>query len=155
MKLKTNILKSLGQYLVSLKYYDSIHNLPIENWFKYNELANNKLLVRNRFIPYWSEKVWDKIYDEFIKEIGLNDNFKDYLETHRRIAIMQCNWVIAPSPADKIRINQEIRDLEEKLKGETMKYNEIIAVISKSQGYRIDPKKVSVYEFYGYLKIAK
>lgn len=151
MKLKLSISKSL-ETLTNLKCYKGIEDLPISIWFKINESNNYNLLVKNRFIPFGNcEKQWVKIYDEFIARIGLNDDFKEYLETYRRIAIMQCNWVISPSPADKVRISHEIKELEERTHGKKMKYNEIIAIISKQQGYRIDGQKVSVYEFYGYL----
>lgn len=139
----------------SYKYHTSIETLPIDSWFKINKTNDLSLLKRNylpSFLCLKPEIVWTKIYDEFIERVGLNDEFKSYLDTIKRIAIMQCDWVISPNPADKIRIKQEIRELEEKHEAKTIEYNEIIAKVSKMQGFRIDPKKVSVFEFYGYLK---
>lgn len=153
MKLKLNISKLLD-VLTDWKCYKGIEDLPISIWFKINETNNYNLLIKNRLIPFSNcEKQWIKIYDEFIARIGLNDDYKEYLETTKRIAIMQCNYILSPSPADKVSINRELRELEERTKGKTIKYNEIIAHVSKMQGYRIESNKVSVWEFYGYLKL--
>lgn len=103
----------------------------------------------------WKDKpeaIWTKIYDEFIARIGLSQEYMEYVERTKRIATMQCDYVLNPSPADKIAITRELRELKEVQNEKQTEYSHVIAQVSKAQGYRIDPKVVTVLEFYSYLK---
>lgn len=95
-------------------------------------------------------KVWEKIYDEFIQRIGLSKEYTDYIERIKRVALLECEWVIEPSPINKAQLMIERMQLEDTQKQKNVEYSKIIAQVSKSQGYRINPKEVTVLEFYSY-----
>jgi hypothetical protein len=95
--------------------------------------------------------VWKIIYDEYIKRIGLNGEYLDYLNTLKKIAVLECECTIAPEPIKKTLLNIEREKLKEKTTKTGSNYNEIIAQVSKMQGYPL--WKVSVLEFYSYIKI--
>lgn len=125
-------------------------------WFKIHEGRNYNLLLRwwNFGFPYLlfsKERVWAQIYNEYIRRIGLNPDYMKYLDSLKSLAILELDCVITPSPIMKVRLAQEIENLQQKKTEKGVSYNEIIANISKQQGYSV--WKVSVLEFYSYVKI--
>lgn len=183
MKLKLNLYKSLKDIICQLRYYTSIDDLPINLWFKIHKERELKYLVKNKFafalifflmlIPlayvsfilaagwaiigviikdkYFNESVWDGIYDQFIKEVGLSKEYLEYLELTTQIARLKCDWIIAPTPINKSMFKHAEIELGEREREKNTEYMEIIAAVSKAQGYPVS--KVSVREFYAYLKI--
>ena len=180
--LKKNILQRLSELIYRLRYHVSIETLPIDSWFKIHESGDLKLLVRNDayfkitfflaivpliYLSVWvaagwillgllikdkPDKAWEMVYNEFIKRIGLSKEYTNYLEKTRMIARMQCDWIIEPSPIKKAELNLELMKLKDEHKNKTIEYNQIIAQVSRAQGFRIDAKVVSTLEFYSYLK---
>lgn len=98
-----------------------------------------------------ASKIYDEIYDEFIRRIGLNKEYLDWWSMTKRIALLKCECAMEPSSINLAHLDIELKKLEKKKDEKQVEYTKIIAQISKSQGYRIDPKKVSVLEFYSYI----
>lgn len=156
MRLKIGLLKELSRRISQRrekrKCYTSVEDLPILLWFKIHETQDFTLLfkgTKTRFVNV--HKVWTQIYDEYIKVIGLNDEFIAFLEKLRHIGMLANECVIDPSPINKLNYEAEKLELQEKETIKGVPYNEIIAQVSKSQGYSV--RNVSVVEFYSYLKI--
>ena len=165
MKLKIGLLKKLSRRLRQLKCYKSIDDLPIVTWFKIHETQDFTLLYKefngefrlkniHHLIPrYFTDvnKVWSDIYDEYIKVIGLNEEYLAYLSKLKHIGILECECVVNPTPILLFELDSEKMELKEKETTKGVSYNEIIASISKVQGYSV--RNVSVVEFYSYLKV--
>lgn len=88
------------------------------------------------------------IYDEFIKEIGLSPDFKKYLENLRKLAMLEIECALNPTPINFTRAESKRIELDSEIKTEEVKYSELIAKVSKMQGYHIDANKMTVLEFY-------
>ncbi len=95
--------------------------------------------------------IYDMIYDEFIERIGLNKEYLDFLNMTKRIAFLKLECAIESSSINLTHLEIELKKLEKKGELKQTEYNKIIAKISKSQGYRINPKEVTVLEFYSYI----
>jgi hypothetical protein len=152
MKFVKDLYQNLKKRYYKRKCYTSVEDLPIQTWFKIHETQDLTLLFKgynSRFINLPS--VWKLIYDEYIKRIGLNGEYLDYLNTLKKIAVLECECTIAPEPIKKTLLNIEREKLKEKTTKTGSNYNEIIAQVSKMQGYPL--WKVSVLEFYSYIKI--
>lgn len=102
-----------------------------------------------------SHIAWSMIYDDYIKTIGLSAEHKEYLNDIKSLALMQCEYVIEPNPGTKTNIEEKILDLKSKTSKTEVDYSVIIARLSRRNGFRIDPKEVTVREFYSYLKDGK
>ena len=98
---------------------------------------------------------WAMIYDDYIKTIKLSDEHKDYLSDIKSLALMQLEYTIEPSPIQQTLIGEKILDLKSKVSKTEVDYNKVIARMSKVAGFRINPKEVTVLEFYSYLKDGK
>jgi hypothetical protein len=121
-------------------------------WFKIHESQDLTLLFKGyktRFVDL--NHVWKIIYDEYIQRIGLNGEYLDYLNTLKKIAMLECDCTIAPEPIKKTLLSIEKEKLKEKTTKSGGSYTDIIAQVSKTQGYPV--WKVSVLEFYSYIKI--
>ena len=152
MKYAKDLYQWLKLHYCQRRCYTSIEDLPILTWFKIHESQDLTLLYKGFQTGFVNlQEVWERIYNEYIKRIGLNPEYLKYLDNLKRIGLLQYDCVINPTPLIRLQLEQEKLNLKEKetLKGEN--YNEIIAKVSKSQGYPV--WKVSVLEFYSYIKV--
>lgn len=98
---------------------------------------------------------WMLIYDDYIKTIKLSEEHKEYLSDIKSLALMQLEYTIEPSPIQQTMIGEKILDLKSKVSKVEVDYNKVIARMSKVAGFRMNPKEVTVLEFYSYLKDGK
>jgi hypothetical protein len=138
-------------------YYDSIDNCPCWNFDKVISTGDYSFLFiaesDNKIKPSELEKIWENIYDEFIKEFGISDEYKQYLENMG--LYVQCIDA-AYNGGDKSQLTMaEVnrRRAEEFLKGNDKNIS-VYAVVSKFMRFPCKPKELTVKEFYGYLKLA-
>ena len=155
-------MKSLKQNLSSkyLNKYSSIDDLPMYNWKKIHdtnelkwlfvtkqEVENNELL----------EKRWALIYDEYLNEFGLSDEYKEILNVKRKIANLQADYIIKGNRITLNYINIEKNALESlydsSKKGSS--FRESLVHLEKMQGIKINTKQITVADYYNYLRSIK
>lgn len=161
-KIYKNLLKSLKTNLLS-KYgnkYSSIDDLPMYNWKKIHdtdelkwlfvtkqEVENNELLERR----------WALIYDEYLNEFGLSDEYKEILKVKRKIANLQADYIIKGDRVLLNFINIEKNALESlydtSKKGST--FRDSLVHLEKMQGIKINTKTITVADYYNYLRSIK
>ncbi len=115
--------------------------------FLYKEPPKKKLSEKEL------ELVWESIYDEFIKEFGISEQYRLYLE---KMGLYVEHLNAAYNGGDKSQLTfAEIRkrQAEDLLKNNDNKIS-IYAVVSKFMGFPCRPKEISVKDFYSYLKLA-
>ena len=155
-------MKSLRQNLLS-KYsskYSSIDDLPMYNWKKIHdtnelkwlfvtkqEVENNELLERR----------WALIYDEYLNEFGLSDEYKEILKVKRKIANLQADYIIKGDRVILNFINIEKNALESlydtSKKGSS--FRDSLVHLEKMQGIKINTKQITVADYYNYLRSIK
>ncbi len=152
--LKTNLLSKYS------KKYSSIDDLPMYNWKKIHdtnelkwlfvtkqEVENNELL----------EKRWALIYDEYLNEFGLSDEYKEILNVKRKIANLQADYIIKGDRVILNFINIEKNALESlydtSKKGSS--FRESLVHLEKMQGIKINTKQITVADYYNYLRSIK
>jgi hypothetical protein len=93
---------------------------------------------------------WEKIYDEYLKKYGLGEVYKKYLETLRKKALLETDYVIKRSRFELTKIEIiEVKLLNIlKSAGTGMKPEEALAYISQMQGYHIEPEKISAGQYF-------
>jgi hypothetical protein len=97
------------------------------------------------------EGIWEAIYDEFIKEFGISEQYRMYLE---KMGMYVQHLDAAINGGDKSQLTfAEIkrRQAENILKGNDSKVS-VYAVVSKGMGFECNPKIMTVKTFYEYLK---
>ena len=130
--------------------YKSIDTLPIYNY--------NKIIETGDFEKYGVNNVddWQTIEREFFEQIGYSEKYFEILRIKTDIVMTKANYYKSNNNALKTLIEIKkaklMQTIGEQVGGD---FDLMIAQISKFMGFRIDIKKVSVKEFYSYIKLAE
>jgi len=146
-----------------MKIYKNINDLPAWNFNEINTtgdfiylFSKNNLLNRLlKFVLFKIlDKYWTNIWNEFLSEFGLNDNFKLHLEKEIEIINHYYNAYIDGKKHELNFAKIKEVEVENMMKGESMRFSEIFALMMKN-GFNVRLKEASVREFYSYIKIMK
>lgn len=135
--------------------YNSIDELPVNIWWKIHETKDCSLLkkgVSGVADELLTEK-WNVLNRDFIKEFGINNEFQQYLELLRDIAILKMEKVISEDRKTDLFLKVKEDELEQINKGSKSSWSTTTAFLSKEMGFKIDVAKDSVKEYYSYLKL--
>lgn len=145
------------------RVYDSIDTLPIFRWWKIHETEDFSFLIKDNTekateqdFVFLSE-TWKKIYSEYIKRFGFGETFLRIKQREASIARLQCELVITGDRSILLAIKVEEAELKKMKTEQSGKndFHENKAAIEKAIGFRLDPKSVTVAEFYSYISVIK
>jgi len=132
------------------EYWSSIDEMPLYNWIK----CNNGKLEYTRITKKGSKVQdyihWKKLYNEYLKEFGLDDRYKKYLDAQKKKALLQSEYVITKERFKLTEIEiqeQRIKDLEIHFAG-GKKIEVILTWLGMFLGYKIDQKATTVKEYF-------
>lgn len=117
-------------------------------------LATGNLSLLGNASASQLETVWASIFDEYIAEIGLSESYKSYMrhmakaiEHYKKAYVDGHMWHISFAEVEKAKAKAEIGD------GAGTGFPLLVAQVSKFMGFRVDPNKTPVVEFYSYIKL--
>ena len=149
----------------SQRYYRSIENLPQWNFQKVLQTGDLRfILVLDDYFEIESVKVnksidlntiWEKIFDEYIKEFGLSDSYMRVMRDRRRIALLKCDMIIRGDYGLEAAIRIQEKKLDDEGNKTEISFEETVAHVEKYRGMAIDVTKVSVKRFNTYLKMMR
>ena len=135
------------------KYYQSIDEIPLFNWQKClsGELKYVHLELKEETD---NQEAFNKLYDEFLQERGVNKEYKKYLDILKKKALLQCEFLITK---DDFKLTQiEIEDAKivslQKTSESGLSIEKTLIYLGKWLGYRLDWKVISVTEFYSIME---
>ena len=139
------------------KYYDSIDNCPFLIFLKINEGKKDKtsLCFEGEATEEESEKAWDSLYSEYVNEFGVSPEYAHYLQQKALLCSYYDNYYnqnqtwYEPLIIEK---EQSIRNLEAKIEGSSIDFNEMVGKLAKKMGFAINISKITIREFYSYVK---
>jgi hypothetical protein len=139
----------------SNRYYKSIEDLPVYNWWKLHEENDFKYLLRdsNKKVNRYAINIFKSIKDEFVNEFGIDRRYEQYLDKVWKLEMYNIKMALTGDKSDKIfadNLEFEIEDLLNEQ--ETKVHNHGVMHIEKYMGFRLDIKTTTVNEFYGYVK---
>ena len=131
--------------------YKSINDLPIYNY--------QRILEGGEFTEWGVDSLedWLLIEEEFFNQIGFGEAYFNSLRSRVKIVQLKAKYYATGNSFLKTLIRAE----ESKLKGNKDEegeskggsFTDLVAGVSKKMGFRVDPKEVSVAEFYSFLKL--
>jgi len=140
----------------SPKFYSSIEDLPVFNYWKILETGSLDWLVYEGGNPSEEELAytWNNIQVEVIEVMLTHKDYVKALEGKRREALRKAKAYINNDTAQKHMI--ELQEAEEKLKetGQADLY-QVIDYIERDRGYTINEKTLSTKKYLMYLKSMK
>lgn len=138
------------------KYIDNIDEC---NALLFNQILEGKKTVNDLCKigkPKFTEarKAWVQIYDEYILEFGLPDQYIDFLD--KLIRANRFRLQAYTEEKDFLKICARIEEAQafKLVEGHAESIQEIAAKISKFIGFAVSPAKTSVRDFYSYLTVA-
>jgi len=140
--------------------YSSIDDLPMYNWKKIHDTDELKWLFVGKVKcenTIELEKLWGNIYDEYLGEFGLSQDYKDILNVKRKIANLQADYIIK---GDRILLNyinieeNALQSLYDSNKGGST-FRDSLVHLEKMQGIKINTKTITVADYYNYLRSIK
>lgn len=131
--------------------------MPLANWIQCT--GGDLRYTRKNIDPESKEteedaQAWAAIYDDYLKRFGLGKMYLKLLETMRKKALLELDFIIT---GQRFKLT-EIKIEEERLK--TMLNNNRQGVtieqslihLSKWLGYHLSPKKITVSEYFNLLE---
>jgi hypothetical protein len=131
-------------------YFNSIQDIILFNWW---QVQTGKIEYTRKNIKIGSrrkdEEAYEKINDSYLKEFGIDKTQLEVIELQRRIAILQCDFVIE----EKRFLQNEIRRLQVEIlelltNTNGLDRDGLVIHLEKWLGFRIDEKKITANKFY-------
>ncbi len=145
---------------VFYKKYSSIDDLPMFYWDKIHSTGEYKYLFVKQVQTKNTkelEQLWTKIYDEYLLEFGLGKGYLEIKALKEKIAKLKGKYIITGDKLLKNHINVE-ENMLKSLYGENNKstsFRESLVHLEKMQQIKIDTKKITVADYYNYLRSIK
>jgi len=140
---------------MSEKYYNSIEDMPIYNWHKCmnGDYYYVRIDCKQVDLPE-CEKRFKKIYESYFDIFGIDKRYKEQIDIIKKIALLQCDYLIGRDEFKLTQIEVENAKLEmfKKETSNNVTLQTTLIYLSKWLGYRLDWKEVSVYEYYTLLE---
>lgn len=130
-----------------MKSYDSINTCPVYLF--------NQVLITGDPEPIGGADTWSKLYTEYLEEFGVSDQYKSYIQAKCEECVHEIEAATGGGSLHKTLAQLsklEAEAIEEKSSGNNSNIYELSAILSKKMSFRVDPKEVTVVEFYNYLK---
>jgi len=136
-----------------VKYYKSIDELSIFNFNKVIETNDLKYIVKEGVTDNKASIVWDIIMDEYIDYVGLSKSYLDYMRYEKKAALLTCQAYLE----NKLYLLNFVaiakQQAQDALGTHKEDFMESVGIVSKYQGYRVNPKEYTVKEFYSIIKL--
>ena len=132
------------------QYWESIDEMPLYNWIKCNNGKleyTRKTKKGNKVQDYIN---WKLLYNEYLKDFGLDRRYKKYIEAQKKRAILQSEYIITKEKFKLTEIeieSQKLKDLEIHF-GEGKKIELILTWLGMFLGYKLDQKSTTVKEYF-------
>lgn len=153
-KLRLYWLKRL-EAKYSNRYYKSIEDLPVLNWWKLHEESDFTWLLKNKNkkVNKYAQKVFKSIKSEFINTFGIDSKYEQYLNKIWKLEAINIDIALSGDRSKKLFANKLELEIEDLLSEQEIKvHNHGIMHVEKFMGFKLDKKTTTVSDFYGYVK---
>lgn len=143
----------------SNRYYKSIEELPVFNWWKLKETKDFKYLLSdsNKKVNRYAVRTFKAIDSEFINVFGVDKRFELYLDKVVKLTLIKSEIARTKDKSKKIFADVLELEIEDMLtKQEVDSFNDKgFSAVSKYLGSSINTKEVTVYDFYSHIEAIK
>jgi hypothetical protein len=145
---------------MSNKYYLTIDEMPIYNWFKCIDLKDYTFVLKTKKECVESELnecegIFGELYLQYIDAFGISEQLADILSIQNEILSLKIERVITNDKTIDSFIELKELELKDKVSVKQTKTNLIKVSIEKYLGFRLNEKEVTVVEYYNYLEALK
>lgn len=144
------------------KCHTTIDSIPVYNWWKIHDTKDLSYLYLVKKPIVKSDigglaVLWKRLYDEYLKRFGIGEKAVEIIEKQREV-IQLIKQIGVDNDNDMLTYldiaKQQLQTLEVKAEKQgDFSHYEFKGRLERALKISIDPKKVSVEEYYSYLKI--
>jgi hypothetical protein len=132
-------------------YFTSIDEISLKKWWLCmdGDIFNCRIDVSIEQTEAEDWEAWCIIHDSYLNEFGLSDEYKQIMEIRKRIALLQCDFIIEENNF----LRNEIRRLKNEL-NETLNKNTgidrdgVMIHLEKWMGFRLNESEITARKFY-------
>ena len=154
-----NLINKVKSFFLKVKFYDSIENIPMWNYWKIEETSDLKYLAigKNYENQFFYDKLkasnaWTKVNGSYLDVFGVSEHYRDVLMLKRDIALNEYAWERNREPIARVYAREAKKELENlELNSLNEKPQDQVFFIEKEMGFKVDPKKISLKDFYSYV----
>ena len=148
-------MTSLKQQGNTYKAYDSIYTMPISTWLKVHETGElSHIIIEGKASDIELSESWQKCYNEYIAEFGVNEQFKMFLELKRQLIYATIDAALEPSSINTTLASIAKHDHDSFFDGqEKVNFNLIYARVEKHIGFKLNRNETTVFDFYNYSRL--
>lgn len=152
MRVKSNLLRKSKTNITKqhFDYYEGIEELPLFNWIKCT--SNDLTFVRKDKKGTEQEDIeaWERIYDSYIAEYGLNEVYKKLLNAMKKKALLEVDYILTRERFKLTEIEMQIANLDAMMMngGNGMTIEQSLIHLSKWLGSWINAKDISTKEYF-------
>ena len=142
------------------KYYKNINELPIFNFDVINRTHEYQYLMKDyeeAAPPNINlERLWIKIYDEFLDRFGLSEKYEDWMRIKVEAVRLYREAYIDGQRHLRTLAKVKWLEADELMQGIEMENLSIVAArLSKYMGFGINIMTTSVSDFYSFMKVVE
>jgi len=135
-------------------YFESIDDLPLDNWIKCNN--NDVRFVRkdlNQGNAKLDREVWERIFDSYLNEFGLNKKYEMMLKAIQKRALLELDFVLTRDRFKLTQIELQVERLKSMIANanQGMSIEKTLIHLSKWIGQWINSKSITTREYFNLL----
>ena len=132
-------------------FYQSIDDLPLYNWIKCND-GELQYIRKDLSIgdPESDENAFNHVFDQYISEFGLGKMYKKMLESMKKRASLELEYVITGDRFQLTLVEMEVARIEQMIAnaGSGMTIQETLIHLSRWMNTMINTKTISTREYF-------
>jgi hypothetical protein len=128
--------------------------MPLFNWIQCHNGNMEFTRKTNAGTPAQDIEAWQQIYDDYIREFGLSDVQKKLFDAMKKRAVLELDFVITGDRFKLTEIEIAIAKIDAMLtnKGSGITIDQSLIYISKWLGQWINPRNITVKEYFNLLE---
>lgn len=139
-----------------MKFYTSIDELPIYNWFKCIDKKEYSYVVKEgKANEDESKEAFGKLYAEYIDTFGISKILETVLGLQNEILVLKIDKALTKDNSLQFFIDMKELELADTMNVKQSKINTSKIAIEKYLGFKLNEKEVTVKEYYEYLEALK
>lgn len=138
-------------------YFTSIKELPIYNWFEFQDTSDFSLLLKEGKLNRYKIKAFKTLQNEFIEIFGFDQKTIELFKKKIELQILKNEIILGGDISNQVFVDMLELEIEEhtpKNEGERNYFESVIAVENMMK-FKLNLKETSVFEFYSYIKQIK
>lgn len=137
--------------LFTKNLWTSIREMPIYYWQEIIETGDLIHLYKPKRKGLYTSRlmwVWDDLQQQHLDEFGIDPTLRARIKAMKKLVDLNIKFIETRDRSLLNLINIEEHKLEQTIKSHSVRFYKVLDAVSTYKGFRVDPKKTTVIEWY-------